>query len=144
MIRVLQAESKIDLQAYVTPAKAQGNSAHRQGPKSGQKKRNKAFAMSLVLYGTMDTFEDVGDFFSQCSEYLQAPLHCDRNVPYRNPQSLSGREENPPMTFELQLELSSSDIETLTQKVDPSSVLETALLCPESDPPAAVRTPLYR
>ena len=100
--------------------------------------------MSLVLYGTMDAFEDVGEFFSQCSEYLQAPLHCDRNVPYRNPQSLSGREENPPMTFELQLELSTSEIETLTQRADPSSVLETAFLYPESDPPAAVRTPLYR
>ena len=144
MIRVLQAESKIDLQAYVTPAKSQGNSSHRHRSKSGQKKRNKAFAMSLVLYGTMDAFEDIGEFLSQCSEYLQSPLHCDRNVPYRNPQSLSGREENPPMTFELQLQLSSSEIETLTQGADPSSVLETAFPCPESDPPAAVRTSLYR
>ena len=145
MIRVLQAESTVDVQAYLKPREFQNNHlAHRRRSRKGQKEQSQGVTMSVIVYGTMDTFDDIGEFFYHCSEYLQAPIHCDRDVPYRNPQSLSGRDENPPTTFGLRGEISLSEIETLTHGADPSAVLETAFLYPESDPPAAVRTPLYR
>ena len=89
-------------------------------------------------------FESVGDFLSQCSEYLQPPLHCDRNVPYRNPQSLTGREKETQMTFELQGDLSSSQLEVMARIIDPSDVLETEDVIPETEAPAAVKSSLYR
>ena len=104
----------------------------------------KKFTLTAILYGTMNEFEDIGNFFSHCSEYLQAPLHCDRNVPYRNPQSLSGRDDNPQMTYDFHSRLSMTEIETLVQAADPSSVLETKSIFPETQAPAAVCTPLYK
>ena len=89
-------------------------------------------------------FESIGDFLSQCSEYLQPPLRCDRNVPYYNPQSLTGSERYIQMTFELQGDLSSSQLEAMARVVDPSDALETEDLNPETEAPAAVKSALYR
>lgn len=148
MIQVLHAEPSVQLQAFTTPITSNSGTSHpcrtKRGGKQLAESQNNTFALSVILYGTMDKFDDIGDFFSQCSEYLQSPLRCDRNVPYRNPQSLCGREENPPMMNQFQARLSSSEIETLAQTADPSAELETKKVYHESEPPAAVRTPLYR
>ena len=92
----------------------------------------------------MELFEETGEFFEQCSEFLQSPLHCDRNVPYRNPQSLSGKDPNPPMTFQLEAELSLSQIETMGQGPDPSSALETEDTLQETQAPSPIKSPLYK
>ena len=89
-------------------------------------------------------FEPVGDFLSQCSEYLQPPLCCDRNVPYCNPQSLAGREKDPQMTFQLQEDSSFSSVEAMAQSTDPSAALESEDLNQETEAPAAVKSSLYR
>jgi len=103
-----------------------------------------AISLSVIIYGTKETFEAVADFLSQCSNYLQAPFHCDRDVHYRNPQSLSGRDKNPPTTFQLQETLSASKIETMDKGADPSAALETEDCLPETVPPTVVKTSLYR
>lgn len=92
----------------------------------------------------MDMFEIIGNFLSRCSEFLQSPLRCDRNVPYRNPQSLAGRDENPSMTFQLREIRPTSMIETIAQAADPSAALETGDTFPETEAPAAVKSTLYR
>lgn len=91
----------------------------------------------------MDMFESVGDFLSRCSEFLQSPLRCDRNVPYRNPQSLAGRDENPIMTYQFREVGPSSTIESVAQDADPSVALENEDSFPETEAPAAVKTSLY-
>lgn len=116
----------------------------KQGRRQTSRLRIRPFTLSVIWYGPMDKFDDIGEFFLQCSEYLQSPLHCDRNVPYRNPQSLSGRDENPSMTFDLREKLTFSEFETLAQGVDLSANLQTGITFPETEPPAAIRTPLYR
>ena len=151
IIRVMREGANVDIQAYVISEPTPHNdirdtrqSRFARKQKTSQKAQAKKFTLNVVLYGTMDSFEDVGDFLSQCTEYLQAPLLCDRNVPYRNPQSLTGRDHNPPMTDDFGMKLSMTEIETLAQAVDPSSVLETRIGFPETQAPVAVRTPLYR
>ena len=89
-------------------------------------------------------FETIGDFLSQCSEYLQPPMRCNRNVRYCNPQSLVGRDEEHQMTFELHGHLSLSEIETVAGGADPSAVLETEDSNPETEASAAVKSSLYR
>ena len=89
-------------------------------------------------------FDRVGNFLSQCSVYLQVPGFCDRNVPYRNPQSLSGFEEDAPLTFEITERSCYSQVETLVQDADPSAVLESDELLAETAAPAAISTPLLR
>ena len=89
-------------------------------------------------------FEMIGDFLSKCSEYLQPPMRCNRNVRYCNPQSLLGRDEEQKMTFELHSHLSLSKVETMAQSADPSAALETEDSNSEIEASAAVKSSLYR
>ena len=91
----------------------------------------------------MDMFESIGDFLIQCSEYLQPPLGCDRNVPYCNPQNLSEGDKDPQMTFQLQGNVSPSDVQAMVRGPDPSAALESEDLNPETEAPAAVKSSLY-
>ena len=146
ILRVLQNAESIELQTLVVPSPlphASPRQTTNRGRKAGQVKVTSP-TLSVILYGPMDLFESIGDFLSQCSEYLQPPLRCDRNVLYYNPQSLGGRKGDPQMTFQLQGELSLSGVETMTQGVDPSAALETEDLNPEMEAPAAVKSSLYR
>lgn len=148
IFEVLRSEGDIDYEGYVkvTPLSKNANSRNRPKQECNQTSKSNVMSctLSAIFYGPMDKFEDVGEFFFQCSEYLQSPLHCSRNVPYRNPQSLSGGDEDPPMTFDLRKELTSFEFETLTRGADPSAALQSGTSFPETEPPAAIRTPLYR
>lgn len=146
LLEVLQTDQEIEFQAYLIPTLAR-NPSHRRSEQldtQAARQRNKSVTLSVILYGTMGVFESIGEFLSQCSEYLQSPLRCDRNVPYRNPQSLSGRDEEAPLTFQLGTDLSFSKIETIIQGSDPSAALETGCSFPETEAPPAIRTCLYR
>jgi hypothetical protein len=146
MCRVLQEDPSVYLQAYVVPAVAQRSIRNRnkQHVKAAALSQLKSVSLSVILYGPMEMLDLIGEFLSQCSEYLQSPLRCDRNVPYINPQSLFGRDGAPPTTFQLQSELSLSNIETMDQSEDPSAVLETEDSLPETEAPPVIRTTLYR
>ena len=145
VLEVLRDQPAIEIQAYVAHTLSLSRSQGRAKKPSRTKTalQTKYVTLSVVLYGTMDIFEAVGEFLLQCSGYLQSPLRCDRNVPYRNPQSLSGTDEDPPMTFQFLSELPSTRVETSTQGADPSAALETEDSLPESEAPAAIQTPLY-
>ncbi|KAL6714141.1 hypothetical protein ACLMJK_008635 [Lecanora helva] len=149
IVEVMRSETHIEVQAYLAVQSAPHQNAdhvrHRRLEKRGKvpSYTAKDSRLSVIFYGPMDKFEAVGGFFSECSEFLQAPIHCDRNVPYRNPQSLSGRDQNPPMTSDLQTELALHEVEALAQAVDPCAMLETKYSFPEVGPPATIRTRLY-
>lgn len=147
IIQVLQNEEGVESEAYLTSMLPKSSSTCHGPLRYGNKKAvrtNRSYTLLVIFYGSISKLEDVGNFFSQCSEYLQPPSKGERNVPYRNPQSLSGRDPNPPMTFELQDNISLSQVETLAQGVDPSAALEADGCLPETEPPSFIRTPLYR
>ena len=142
---MLQDEKDVELQTFVVPTHSQ-ELPRNQAKKTFKKRtpsRVKSVSLSMVLYGPMDLFEATGEFFEQCSEFLQSPLHCDRNLPYRNPQSLSGNDHNAPMTYQLEAELCHSQIETVVQSPDPSSALEAEDVLQETQAPPSVRSSLY-
>ena len=145
ILRVLEVQPMIELQAYVFQARTECK--HGRGKKLRNPPkviRAADVTLSVIVYGHMNLFEALGDFLLRCSEYLQSPLRCNRNVPYRNPQSLSGKDENPPMTYQLLSQLPPTQVEMLAQNADPSAVLETEDTLPETEAPAVVQTSLYR
>ena len=146
ILQALRDEEDVELQGYVVrrvsqePPKDQAKKTSKQSTSS----RVRPVYLSVILYGPMELFEVIGEFFEQCSEFLQSPLHCDRNLPYRNPQSLSGRDTNPPMTFQLEADLYRPQIETIVQGPDPSAALETEDKLPETEAPSSIKTSLHK
>lgn len=140
ILQVLRDDEDVELQAYVVFPRP-------QEPSKGQAKKsfkNSMPSLSVILYGPMEVFEAIAEFLEQCSEFLQSPLHCDRNLPYRNPQSLSAKDQNPPMTFQLEADLCRSQGETIVQGPDPSAALETEDALQETEAPSSIKTSLYR
>ena len=145
-LQVLQDEKDMELQAYLAPALSQ-KPPKDQAKKSSKELTRSGFrpvSLSVVLYGPMEIFEASGEFFERCSEFLQSPLHCDRNVPYKNPQSPSVEDRNAPMTFQLEAELFLSQIETMMQDPDPSAALETEDALRETQAPPPIKASLYK
>lgn len=140
ILQVLRDDEDMELQAYVVSPLPQ-ESTRGQAKKS---LKNLMPSLSVILYGPMEVFEAVADFLEQCSEFLQPPLHCDRNLPYRNPQSLTAKDRNPPMTFQLDADLCHSQVETIVQGPDPSAALETEDALQETEAPSSIKTSLYR
>ncbi len=148
ILRVLKDGQSLVLQLYLVTALSQARRrgrrrARMQDPDTAQPKDYSA-TLSVVIYGSMVVFEALGEFLSECSENLQPPLNCNWDVPYRNPQSLSGRDDNPPTTFQLESQRLSSHIEELGFCADPSASLESPDSLPETEAPAPIRTKLYR
>ena len=146
LIRVLREGDTVQAQAYLVVLPPQRGGHSRPKPRNKQRKQPAAepATLSVILYGSMDIFEAVGNFLSGRSEFLQLPLHCDRDVPYRNPQNLTGRDENPITTFQIPEVCSEFATETIAQTADPSAALENENTFPETEAPAAVKTLLYR
>ena len=146
MFNVLLEEHELHLQPLIIPSRspAMGGDETRMSVKAAASARTTSLALLVNIYGPMDLYDLVGDFLSRCSENLQPPSLCDRNVPYRNPQSLSGRDENPPLTFHFRAGACSNEIELTETDSDPSAALETQTTFPESQVPIAIQTPLYR
>ena len=99
--------------------------------------------LCIIIYGPFHLFEAVGDFVSQCEMYLQDPLHCDRDVPYRNPHLLSGLDEEPPMTSSFIHHRVSLAVEKASTRPDLFALLRSEDPLPESLAPPALATTLY-
>ena len=90
--------------------------------------------LSIIIYGPLRTFEEVGDYLDSCEIYLQDPKGCDRNVRYRNPQRLSGLSPHAPFTIDQAIyesmkkscERVSRSIDYLTEVDAKKDLLETA------------------
>ena len=146
ILRVLKDERSLVLQPYLVTVLSQTRKRRRAqipDPDTVQPK-DYAATLSVVIYGSMVVFDALGDFLSECFENLQSPLNCNWDVPYRNPQSLSGRDDNPPTTFQLESQRLSSHIEESGFCADPSASLESQDSLPETEAPSPIRTKLYR
>lgn len=57
--------------------------------RSRQPNLTSSLGLFVIIYGPSTLSKSVGLFASRCNLHLQHPWHCNRNVPYQNPQSLS-------------------------------------------------------
>lgn len=148
ILRILKDEQSLVLQLFLVTASSRARRRRRarmqdQDRGKGQPK-DYSISLSVNIYGSMVVFETLGEFLAAASENLQPPLNCNMDLPYRNPQSLSGRDDNPPTTFQLESQRFSSHIEELGFCADPSASLESHNSLPETEAPAPIRTKLYR
>ena len=100
----------------------------------------------IVLYGPPSTFENVGIFTAKCNLFLQHPRYCDRNVPYRNPQCLSRREDEIVFTHDMTNGPATADLSTyrLANPIDLFTDTTEQESLQEADSPLDLRTQLYK
>jgi hypothetical protein len=85
-------------------------------------------------------FERIGKFFELVDIYLQDPVFCNRDVPYRNPHVLA--EEDGIITTS-----SLSSTQQLEYFITPGDIFDQLLISdrlPEAETPQSIRTMLHR
>jgi hypothetical protein len=136
ILRGLSEEQSIGLQLLCTIE------LNRKALVSKPKLSSLSAYLSIIIYGPLDLFEDVGKFVEECDTYLQDPHGCDRNVKYRNPHRLSGLDPDVPMTLDLvQLTINH---EKAPSPVDLLAGFESDEFLPVTEAPSALRTALYK
>lgn len=130
----LSQDSQLDMQIFLSPSDS--------GIKEGRNQR--AAALTIIVYGPLDLFDDVGDFFQTCNMYLQDPVGCDRNVRYCNPHRLSGLDVEAPMTLDLDSAHRHMHISEISGNIDLLEGLNAPIDLPESESPPALVTSLLR
>ena len=84
LIRVLREGNTVQAQAYLVVLSPQRGVRSLPKPKSKQRKQLTAehATLLIILYESMNVFEAVSNFLSNSSEFLQLPLHYNRDIPY--------------------------------------------------------------
>lgn len=103
ILDVLGREISVQLFAdTVTPVTRESVANNRRADRRSTRPDLQApLKLCAVLYGPAALGESVGMFTAECKLYLQHPRHCDRNVPYRNPQCLSKKDDHFINTYDL-------------------------------------------
>ena len=114
-----------------------------QGAIKKGKAKKQLTELSVILYGPMTIFDAVGDFLQRCELHLEDPIGCDRNVRYRNPQSLWGLDENEVRMTQDLTSMPTPELETFQNPVDLLADLEYEDELPEADQPTALKTNMY-
>ena len=140
LFRILIREPDLELQSVMNIQQMRA----KRSSKDTNLPRIKAAVLSVILYGSVALSELLGQYLTRCGEYLQMPLHYNRNVRYRNPQSLSRGDDFWPMTFQLQEARLPLEVEAVEQNIDLCAALETERTFLETEPSAIIKTSLYR
>lgn len=109
--------------------------------KRNQGSSRRLCSVSVIIYGSVETFDDVGIFFQECGLYLQDPIGCDRNVPYCNPHRLSVPKDQVQLTFDLMQSRSDSSMRQI-HKADSLDGLTIPRELPGLETPHLLRTKL--
>ncbi|OCL00503.1 uncharacterized protein K441DRAFT_651441 [Cenococcum geophilum 1.58] len=134
VLYTLSQDSQLDMQIFLSPS----DNCIKEG------RNQRAAALTIIVYGPLDLFDDVGDFFQTCNMYLQDPVGCDRNVRYCNPHRLSGLDVEAPMTLDLDSAHRHMHISEISGNIDLLEGLNAPINLPETESPPALVTSLFR
>jgi hypothetical protein len=137
----------ISLQLFTTSRRTQKEWVRTQAKR---KTRTETFvSLSLIIYGSMELCESVGEFASECDIDLQVPTRPVRNVLYKNPHLLMEPEEPLVLTSTVLNTTIVHKIDTVVSQEFLTTSLSAGFL-PESDvleqteDPDQISTPLMR
>ena len=107
VMKVLSEDSTIKTQILISPPTVPLSGKRSQGSSRG------SYSISVIIYGPIEIYDDIGIFFQDCGLYLQDPIGCDQNVLYCNPHRLSSPEDEAQLTFDLVQSRSDSSMRQL-------------------------------
>jgi hypothetical protein len=109
-------------------------------PRRKQYKAQASYELLVNVFGRPYMFERIGKFFQLVNVYLQDPVFCNRDVPYRNPHVLA-EEDGIIATSSLY------STQQLEHFITPGDIFDQFLISdrlPEAETPQAIRTILHR
>jgi hypothetical protein len=140
-LKALIEEQSVELQSYCV-IDANKQRFTKDIATSGQGVR---CALSVIIYGPEDLFEDIGGFLQQYELFLQDPHGCNKNVLYRNPHRLSSTDPAMcPYTLELDQPEPQVQLEDIEATNDILEALNTEEGFKEAEQPSGMQTPLAR
>jgi len=147
IMNILQHELVVKVFADLAPS--QTIRPIKQVRRLGLKARHRGPSLQLfaIRYGSDSLFEAVGLFVAKCNIYLQHPIHCDWNVPYRNPYCLSPEDDRVVCTFDLndKSSLGSESVSgPFTNPIDFFADAGERETLADTDTPPILRTKLYK
>jgi SWI/SNF-related matrix-associated actin-dependent regulator of chromatin subfamily A3 len=101
-------------------------------------------AITVIVYGPMDLLDAVGDFLVQCELFLQDPVGCDRNVRYRNPQSLWGTDDSEIRMAQVETPTINCNFDVFRNASDLLEGFEYEEELSEAEQPLSLQTVLHR
>jgi SWI/SNF-related matrix-associated actin-dependent regulator of chromatin subfamily A3 len=138
IIHGFMQEDSMDLQVSCV-VKAQRSAAKR---KPGLPTICPVGTLSVIIYGPLRMFDEVGEYMGTCGLFLQDPKKCDRNVRYRNPHRMSGLSEHAPWTLEQQMDEITILRETVQRSIDYLAEVDAKQNLPETSTPHCLKTEL--
>ncbi|KAI1388866.1 SNF2 family N-terminal domain-containing protein [Hypoxylon trugodes] len=142
MIEGLLEEKSLKLHVRCTPA--QGQSTKKRG-----RSNNVLYcSLSIIIYGPLGLFGDIGDWFQDYGVYLQDPESCNLDVPdtkYYNPHRMSSSDFHLcPMVSEVISESSTIVLQELPELPDYLEILGSYADLEEAPQPSSINTALKR
>ncbi|KAH8590621.1 SNF2 family N-terminal domain-containing protein [Bisporella sp. PMI_857] len=137
------AEIKTQLSCHSKLESSPGSSTNRNSRRRG--KPLLSWFLNIIIYGTEDLEEKVGEYLSKHKMYLQDPLGCERCIPYRNPHIIPPESGETVMTDSFDSALGDLEIERL--EVGPDLLAQLVgdeIPLPEMEAPDIVQTALFR
>lgn len=138
MLARLCEQDGVALQTYCTSSVK----SCLKSSKSSKRSRPSYAKLCIIIYGPVKLSDDVGDFITRCNMYLQDPMHCDRNVQYRNPHRLFSSDDISETTQNLSVH-PISEYELFESPNDLLAGLEYEDELPETETPSALLTTLF-
>ncbi|OQV09948.1 SNF2 family domain-containing protein [Cladophialophora immunda] len=132
VLQHLQNGRDIALEYYCRAVQSQSQRTRKKPAQT------KEYELLVNVFGNENFGEEFGVFFDKLAIYLQDPVICHRNVPYRNPQLLS-QDDDLVMTRSLRPR---TNIETFSAPADVFDTLLHTDGLPEAECPAMLRTRL--
>ncbi|KAH8803561.1 SNF2 family N-terminal domain-containing protein [Xylogone sp. PMI_703] len=99
--------------------------------------------LEITVYGPLELFEEIGDWFQEYEVYLQDPKICHLDVRYCNPQKLSSDDlDSCPLLSEIITQISISSLQDITQGPGLLDILSSDVYLGETPQPKAIQTAL--
>jgi len=140
MIQGLLDEKTLDLHVSCTldvEAKTQ---------RSSRSSTQSPCVLDITVYGPLELFEDIGNWFQEYDVYLQDPGVCHLDVRYCNPQKLSSNDlDSCPLVSEVVSQTSRLVyLQYITERPDLLDILSSHIELEETPQPSVIRTVLKR
>ena len=137
------AEIKTQLYCHLKLEFSLKGSTHQNGRR--REKSSQSWFLNIIIFGTEDLEEKVGEYLSKRKMYLQDPIGCERCVSYRNPHVIPPDSGETVMTDSFDSALGNLEISRLKAGPDLlAQLMEDEIPLPETEAPDIVKTTLFR